>query len=115
MEALMTTRDDLAIPTDLAPKGRKAAEAILSLLREKAADDTGGCKAFYSPEEWAERGESYGTESLLVVVHDGGCHAPFFNLDYCMYGYWEAMSAHLRKHGVYAEQCTSWYTAIYPL
>jgi len=63
----------------------------------------------------AARGESYGRDSLLVVVHDGGEVAPYFNLDYCQHGSWEAMDAHLRKHGVYAESCTSWYTAIYPL
>lgn len=107
--------DKLTVPTGLTRKGRTAAKAILAFLKERKADNTGGCRAFYTPDEWAERGETYGTESLLVVVHDGGDHAPYFNLDYCAYEAWEAMNAHLRKHGVYAEQCTCWYTAIYPI
>lgn len=104
----------LDIPEDLTGKGRKAAEAILAFLRERGDAFTGGCRVFYSPEEWADRGESYGRDSLLIVVHDGGNHAPYFNLDYCAYEAWEDMLAYLREHGVYAEQCTSWYTAIYP-
>lgn len=111
----MTTAEnpDLNIPEDLSDEGRKAAEAILAHLRHKDTLSTGGCRAFYTPEEWAERGERYGRDSLLIVAHDGGEVAPYFNLDYCQYGSYEGMDAALRKHGLYAEQCTSWYTAIY--
>jgi len=70
-------------------------------------------EVFYTPEEWKERREQYGTDSLLVVCHDGGDHAPFFNLDYEAYARWEEMIAALRPLGVYSEQCTSWYSAIY--
>ena len=73
----------------------------------------GGCKAFYSPEAWKERGESYGTKSLLVLVHDGGSLAPFANLDYGAYKLFDGFQKELSKHGYYCEACTGWYSAIY--
>jgi hypothetical protein len=72
-----------------------------------------GYKVFYSPEEWAERGELYGKNSELIVMHDGGDHAAFFNLDYMKYDLHDMMQKELEKLGYYAEQCTSCYTAIY--
>jgi len=103
--------NDYKIPEGLSAKGRKAAQAIIKLIGKDA--DGGGCKAFYTPEEWADRGESYGTKSLLIVCHDGGDHARFFNMDYCDYKAFDRQCQELSKHGVYAEQCTGWYTAIY--
>jgi hypothetical protein len=78
------------------------------------APSTGGCRTFYSPEEWTERGESYGRESCLIVVHDGGDYASAFNYAYGDSTLMEAMRGALDAAGYYAEACTSWYTAIYP-
>lgn len=108
-------RDDLAIPALLSPLGEKAAQAILSILRKYDALHTGGCRAFYSPQEWTDRGEEYGCESVLLVVHDGGDVARFFNHDYQMPGRMASMDAALADVGLYAQPCTTWYTAIYPV
>ncbi len=103
------------IPEGLSPAGVTAAEAIRDFLVERGVDDHGGGGRFYSPTEWHNRGERYGLTSLLIVAHDGGDHAPAFNLDYEQYGLHEALRARLSEHGLWAEQCTSWYTAIYPV
>ena len=73
----------------------------------------GGCKAFYSPDEWKSRGELYGTDSLLIICHDGGDLACFFNYGYECKNYMEQMRLVLKKNGYYAESCTCWYTAIF--
>lgn len=90
---------------------KKIADKIVSVLFEGAK--TGGCRPFYSVEEWEDRGEQYGTSSELIVVHDGGDHARYFNMDYMDYKSVEEMNEALFEIGYYAEQCTSWYSAIY--
>jgi hypothetical protein len=70
---------------------------------------------FYTPEEWAARGEEYGTKSALVVTHDGGDHASYFNFDYMRYKSIDKMMEALAAIGYYAEQCTCWYSAIYKI
>lgn len=104
---------DLIKPVGLCEDGEKAYNAILKFLTKNNMTYTGGCKAFYSPQEWLERGERYGEGSALVVVHDGGDLAPIFNLDYEVYSLYDKMDATLNKAGFYAESMTSWCTAIY--
>lgn len=110
---------DFEIPEGLCPKGKKAAEAIVRMVELDAqrvgrAPYTGGCRAFYSPKEWEEKGNQYGQGALLIVVHDGGDLAPFFNQDY---GDWVRFDRQtrtiLRVGGVYTQSCTSWHSAIY--
>jgi hypothetical protein len=69
----------------------------------------------YTPLDWSIRGESYGTESELVVTHDGGCWAPFMSHDYQEYSLMEKLNKALEEHGYYVEQCTGWYSAIYEI
>lgn len=102
------------IPNGLTRKGREAATLIRDFLREKDITETGGGGRFYTPREWRDRGEKYGTESLLIVTHDGGDHAPAFNMDYLAYELMEELRVRLSAIGVFPEQCTSWYSAIYP-
>ena len=104
---------DLQTPSDLTTLGKTACETIVAFLKKKKLTNTGGGKAFYSPKEWKERGEDYGTESELVVVHDGGDHARAFSWDYEDYTTIEALNVELAKIGLFAEQCTTWYSAIY--
>jgi hypothetical protein len=134
---------NLSKPEGLSPAGERAYETIISHLKKQFGDSfdefsTGGCKAFYSPEEWRERGEMYGKKSELIVVYDGGELRPFFNMDsayesslmyadflnenglslpgdYNMWSTCEIMQAALREAGVYAEECTGWYAAIYKI
>lgn len=72
-----------------------------------------GCKVFRSRRRHIELGETYGHHAVLIVVHDGGDAAPFFNSDYQSYESINVMNKALRDAGYWAEQCTSWYTAIY--
>ena len=112
------SKSDLHIPEGLSALGRSAAQAIL----EKACNDsedgkahTGGCPAFFHPFDWADRGEDYGLGSELIVLHDGGCFAQYFNYDYMNYGAIDEMTDILQKLGLYGENCTGWYSAIYKI
>ena len=105
---------DFNIPSDLNPAGKKAAEAIVALMKAELENPSGGGqKAFYTPEEWAARGEAYGQGAVLIVVHDGGDQARYFNLDYEQYEAHDRMSRCLAKLDLHSEQCTCWYSAIY--
>jgi hypothetical protein len=106
---------NLEIPEGLSDLGRKAAETILKEARRALEGEiyTGGCKAFYTPGEWQDRGEEHGRDSELVVVHDGGDLARFFNYDLQDYPAIDGMAKALREHQVFAENCTQWFTAIY--
>jgi len=105
--------------TDLSVEGlseqaREVAEAIVACAREHLGDDphTGGCKAFYDPKNWKY---DFSNNAVLMVAHDGGDFAPFFNWDYESYDLIESLSAYLEPLGYYAEQCTTWYSGIYPI
>jgi hypothetical protein len=91
---------------------KKIAKLINAFLDERGQNDTGN--KMYSPKVWEERGEDYGTNSLLIITHDGGNHAPFFSHDYSADAAMEDLRSYLEDRGVYVEQCTSWYSAIYP-
>ena len=111
---------DLTLPT-AANDTAKAHAAIVALLERDGSTITGGCRAFYTPAEWQERGEEYGLDSALIVVHDGGDLARYCNMNYECYRTsedapkreWDRMIDALNAAGFWSEQCTSWYTAIY--
>ena len=107
--------NELAIPKGLSKHGKRAAQVILNVLKKNKETHTGGCKALYTPGEWRKRGEEYGLKSELVVVHDGGDVASYFNYDYEEYGRCDEMTNALGSKGLFAEPCTSWYTAVYCL
>lgn len=107
------TPADFALPADLQGLGRLAAEAMIAFWRAEGTLDAGGCRVFYSPQEWTKRGEEYGRASLLVVVHDGGMHAGSLSYDREQYARVEALNAALQPLGVFVEQCTGWYSAVY--
>ena len=120
---------DLDMPDGLDDAGRRAHEIITAYLSAHGRTATGGGKAFYSPTEWAAREEKYGTESHLVVVYDGGALRPVFSMDAAYeldcahyqktgdgrepYALYEGMQEKLREAGLYFEECTRWYAAVY--
>lgn len=106
----------LASPVDRA-EIKKICDTIISTVESVTGEDAtaGGCRAFYTPQEWIERGEVYGCNSTLIVVHDGGDLAPFFDFDRGRYSLCEQMRKALHKIGYMAEACTCWYTAVYPM
>ena len=115
MTVSVETEKNWPIPADLGDQGRVAAQVILDFLEEKGLTYHGGGGRFYSPQEWEDRGEEYGRRSLLVITHDGGDHAPAMNIDYGAYSLYEELSDRLRTQGLFIEQCTSWYSAVYPI
>lgn len=101
------------VPEELSSDGRTAADVIRGFLVEKQLTNHGGGGKFYTPQQWSDRGEQYGTQSLLVITHDGGDHAGAFNLDYEQYELHEQLQDRLRQHGLFVEACTCWYSAVY--
>lgn len=89
----------------------KVAEIVKGVLGSRAND--GGNDTFFAPEVWKAKGEKYGVESVLVLVHDGGDLAPYCNYDYMEYDKIDKLSDVLGKSGYYVENCTSWYSAVY--
>jgi hypothetical protein len=126
---------DFAMPDDLDAHGKRAYVAIKKHLGNFDDLSTGGCTSFYSPKEWEDRGEDYGKGSKLIVVYDGGELRPYFNMDACYDGHcmlmdflvsegkdvsnvkpydlYENMQDALGKEGLYFEECTGWYAAVY--
>jgi hypothetical protein len=99
---------DWDIPEGLSTLGLLAAEAFRQQAVQQGLTHAGDCKVFYSPEEWRERGESYGAESELVVVYDGSeaRYLAEFN---------DGMARALEKEGLFVECCTHWYAAVYKI
>lgn len=112
----MSDESDIDIPEGLSPEGLDAANAILNLVRGREGHvHTGGCRAFYTPAEWAARGEEYGLRAELIVVHDGGVLARYFNPSYGRFSALNAMFKAVEAVGLRVEPCTAWYTAIYKM
>lgn len=101
------------IPTELNERGEAGARLIRDFLVERGLTEHGGGGKFYSPEEWKERDELYGTDSLLVITHDGGDHAAAFNPAYEDSALMQALTSRLADSNMFVEQCTSWYSAVY--
>lgn len=97
------------------PKARSAASAILDIVfgdREKLF--TGGCNPFMTPTAWWFRDEDFGNDAgcVLVVLHDGGDLAGFFNWSYGEYDRIDAVAGALRSQGLIVEQVTSWCSIV---
>lgn len=105
--------NDFELPQE--EEARKVASVIVDTISAYLQKPPygGGCRAFYSQEQWQKRGESYGREAALIVVHDGGDAAMFFNWDYECEEAAKMMDKALSAIGYWAESCTCWYTAIY--
>jgi len=110
---LPTKEESLRCPEKLSAEGKRVYDVIMTVIRE-GIDDSGGCKAFYSPVDWKARGEDYGHTSELVVVYDGGDIGVYFD----RFGYTtlrDEMNAALEAAGYYYEPATCWYGCVYPI
>lgn len=121
----VVTRDDLAAPPGLTRRGQQAYDIIRQFLHdfgrdpeedprtENALEYTGGCRTFYSPQEWRDRGEYGGERAVLIVVYDGGDVGYAFDYDHEQYAIVDKMAAQLGKAGFMAEPINNWSCAIY--
>lgn len=110
--------DDFTRPEGLSDAGCAAYRCIMQVLEAEGVTHTGGCKTFYSPAEWAARGERYGTDAVLIVAYDGSAVGPYFGLNKdadARYVRYERMRKALSSLGLCAEECTGWYTAVYKI
>jgi hypothetical protein len=105
--------DKWDIPDELPKEIRMACRKILEVAGTDSVVYTGGCTPFYSAKQWKDRGEEYGTEAELVIVHDGGDFSEYFSYMSEYPKLQDRMNEALNKLGLYAEPCTCWYTAIY--
>ena len=93
------------------PNTRRAYRLLKSYFVSEGLTDSGGCKTFYTPREWRDRGEVDGREAILIVVHDGGDVSPLFNWSYEAYPDLRRTERYLAKHGLCAFNY-GWFTAI---
>lgn len=87
-------------------------EAALKTLTK--APYTGGCRTFYTPEEWKEKENYELNNELLFICHDGGEFADLCSYDRGQYGMMEEFSNYLNEHGYWMEQGSTWWTVVYP-
>lgn len=111
---------------DLDPRARAALEKVLDLCLELYGGypETGPMSgtAFYTGQQWRDRGESYGQGAVAAVVHEGSVViAPLFSLDAYepwspshVYDPWERAQKIFNDHGLTCEQGTTWFSVIYP-
>ena len=95
----------------LSPSQRLLAEVIWSYACDDAGNvDTGGTQPFYSPQEWRQREEEWGTESLLIVVYDG---VPTLRRAICFGTQPQALYNELQGLGAWSEEATGWYSCVH--
>lgn len=107
--------EELALPKDIPQNVKNALMEVRDFagsLWDRPAS-TGGCKAFYSPQEWRDKGWEVNDKVLCVACHDGGDLAPLFNLDYQDYKNYDKMVRILHLRGLYPECINSTSTYIY--
>lgn len=106
-------KDAFSIPDTATEEQANLCRVITDWCQRKDLTKTGGCKVFYTPDDWRDRGNVYGRDSVLIISHDGGALAHVCNMDYGCYALMEEFTQFLYSHGYYIEACTSWYSAIY--
>lgn len=100
------------MPEGLDELGKAAHAAVMKVAEKHEATYTGGGRTFYSPAEWEDRGEKCGTESKLIVVYDGGDIRRVAEFGGRIN---EELIAELAKSGLFIEECTNWYSAVYEI
>jgi hypothetical protein len=116
----------LAMPDGLTTRARRAYQLIVECLQKLGitTESTGGCRTFYSPSEWKEKGETSGRNAILIVVYDGSSVKYHFSMDAAyetkgnkvgseIYEKTEAMQTYLNEADFRYEELTRWCAAIY--
>lgn len=92
--------------------------AIREWLSSKGIETDPSDFRLYDPHR-----DEYGQRSLLIITHEGtdaaraisldGAYNAYARPDQDCYGLYNQFVEYLDKMGVYIEQCTRWYSAIY--
>jgi hypothetical protein len=101
--------EDYRMPEGLCLSGRIAYHLIVGLAkagRGGLLPFTGGGKIFYSPMEWAQRGERYGRNSKLIVTYDG---AP--DIRDVVVRFSDGLG--LDRFGLFIEHISGWCSGVY--
>lgn len=107
--------DELAISPDMLPVAQDFCRQLRMEMRWVKDEGCGGCKAFYTPEEWSMngRGPSVDPGVVLVVCHDGGNMAPRFNLDYEQTAMYDRVDLFLDHRNLWRESQTRTITHVF--
>lgn len=119
---------DLDMPEGLSDAGRRAHAIIVAYLAEHGVKQAGQFQAFHSPASWDQE---YGGRSHLVIDHRGGPLGPVFSMDAAYehdcanyrrtgktrepYMLYQGMMDKLREAGLFFEDCTRRYSAVYSI
>src|SRR5271169_5749301 len=104
-------KPEFAQPFGLTEDGQKVWSIIVGVLAKENISETGlNCQVFHSPRDW--QAQAPGLDSELIVAHDGGDHAPYFNLDYGAFLSRSTMDRALQQAGFYIETQTPICSAI---
>ena len=115
--------EDWAKPDGLSSQGEKAYQIVREYLITNGLTFTGGCKLFHTPKEWTEKqGWEHGYGSELIVCFEGAAAGRALSFDKAYesarpgvdcYRLLEDLQMKLREAGLFFEQCTTFYSAIY--
>jgi hypothetical protein len=93
-------RSELAIPDGIPENVKDFCRELRNSMRVRGEEGCGGCKAFYAPGEWVDPVDEH---VLLVVCHDGGAMASWFNLNYDQIKLYDSVDLMLRSRGLWRE------------
>jgi hypothetical protein len=114
IEGIAMKLSDGTIMSDLSEDGNKALQIIKEFLASRGivSEDENFC----APQKWNDR---YGTNSELVIQYDGSSLRRVFSMDACYdarsYEPYEKLQELLAVSGLYFEECTGWYAAVYKI
>jgi hypothetical protein len=103
------------IPESATFSQRKAMEYIRAFFSKRQRLYTGGCRSFYTPEQWnaKESADLNVRTAVAVICGDGGEVSYAINSMKGDVAFYRAFNAHLEAAGLYTESLTCWATAIY--
>ena len=89
----------------LSGKAQKFANDICKMIakKNKAEPCGGGCKAFYTPDEFRRKAHRVPDEAILVLCYDGGDLRYYCNWSYADRTTTKKFNALLEKHGLKSE------------
>lgn len=106
--------ENFDIPNGLTDRGKAAAQVIIDFCKQH--DLESDQEVFFDPHHWMG---AFGDNSLLIVTHANTDASRALSLDGAYernrrdYSLYDALYKQLASVGVYIEQCTKYYSAVY--